>query len=188
VIGLFVIGAVLLLVVTNWKLHLGAMAGFSCVIAATLLTPGICPALTALNASENQSLPSAYAGRSSGPANRGGLQVSQALLDYLEEHTQDITYLMAVPSSMQGADYVLASGRPVLYLGGFMGQDEVVSSEDLRRMIADSQLRHIYWNSPGGGFGGQADISTWGTTQCKAVTGFEAFTRNASAPGGIFIG
>jgi hypothetical protein len=49
------------------------------------------------------------------------LQVSQALLDYLEEHTQDITYLMAVPSSMQGADHVLATGRPVLYLGGFMG-------------------------------------------------------------------
>jgi len=120
-IGLFVIGAVLLLVVTNRKLHLGAMAGFSCVIAAILLTPGIWSALTAFNASGNQSLPSAYAGRSSGLANRGGLQVSQALLDYLEEHTKDITYLMTMPSSMQAGDYLLATGRPVLYLGGFMG-------------------------------------------------------------------
>ena len=121
VIGLFVIGAVLLLVVTNRKLHLGAMAGFTCVIAAILLTPGICPALTVLNASENQSLPSAYVGRSAGGANRGGLQVSQALLDYLEQHTPDSTYLMAMPSAMQAGDYVLATGRPVLYLGGFMG-------------------------------------------------------------------
>ena len=69
-----------------------------------------------------------------------------------------------------------------------MGQDEVVSSDDLKRMVADGELRYIYWNSPGGGFGGQADISTWVTTQCKAVTGFEAFTRNAGAPGGILTG
>ena len=84
VIGLFVIGAVLLLVVTNRKLHLGAMAGFSCVIAAILLTPGVWSGLTTLKASGNQSLPSAYAGRLSGGANRGGLQVSQALLDHLK--------------------------------------------------------------------------------------------------------
>ena len=121
VIGLFVIGAVLLLLVTSRKLHLGAMAGFSCVIAAILLTPGVWSGLTTLKASGNQSLPSAYAGRSSGPTNRGGLRVSQALLDYLEEHTKDITYLMTVPSSMQAGDYLLATGRPVLYLGGFMG-------------------------------------------------------------------
>jgi len=121
VIGLFVIDAVLLLLVTSRKLHLGALAGFSCVIAAILLTPGVWSGLTTLKASGNQSLPSAYAGRSSGLANRGGLQVSQALLDYLEEHTKDITYLMTVPSSMQAGDYVLATGHPVLYLGGFMG-------------------------------------------------------------------
>jgi len=117
--------------------------------------------------------------------NRGGLQVSQALLDHLEQHTPDSTYLMAVPSSMQAGDYVLATGRPVLYLGGFMGQDKVVSRDDLRRMVAAGQLRNIYWNAPGGGFGGQADISTWVTTRCKVVTGFDAVTRNAGAPSGI---
>jgi len=37
-------------------------------------------------------------------------------------------------------------------------------------------------------FSGQADISTWVITQCKVVTGFEAVTRNAGAPGGILTG
>ena len=69
-----------------------------------------------------------------------------------------------------------------------MGQDEVVSSEDLAHMIAAGQLRYIYWNAPGGGFSGQADISTWVTTRCKAVTGFDAVTRNGGAPGGILTG
>ena len=45
----------------------------------------------------------------------------QALLDHLEQHTQDSIYLMAVLSAMQAGDYVLATGHPVLYLGGFMG-------------------------------------------------------------------
>ena len=63
--------------------------------------------------------------------------MSQVLLDHLEQHTQDSIYLMTVPSAMQAGDYVLATVRLVLYLGGFMGQDEVVSSDDLKRMVAD---------------------------------------------------
>ncbi len=80
------------------------MAGFGLVAGALLLTPGIWSGLTMLNSSENQSLPAAYSGRSSGPANGGGLQVNQALLAYLQPRTQGATFLMAVPSSMQGAD------------------------------------------------------------------------------------
>jgi len=73
--------------------------------------------------------------------------VNQALLDYLEARTQGIKYLMAVPSSMQGADYVLATGRPVLYLGGFMGADQVVTADDLEQMVGHSELRYIYWDA-----------------------------------------
>jgi 4-amino-4-deoxy-L-arabinose transferase-like glycosyltransferase len=164
------------------------LAGFIGVLAALLLIPSIWSGLTVQNSSENQSLPSAYSGRASGPANRGRVQVNQALLDYLQKNTQGITYLMAVPSSMQGADYVLASRRPVLYLGGFMGQDRVVSSEDLARLVAEGKLRYVYWNAMGGGFGNQSDISNWVTNRCKAVTGFETSTRNSGAPDGTLGG
>ena len=61
-----------------------------------------------------------------------------ALLEYLEPPTQDITYLMAVPSSMQGADYVLATGRQVLYLGGFKGDDRIVSPDDLAELVSEA--------------------------------------------------
>ena len=118
--------------------------------------------------------------------NRGGLQINQALLNYLESNTQDTTYLMAVPSAMQGADYVLATGRPVLYLGGFMGQDKVESSASLAQMVAEGKLRFIYWGGQGGGFGpgGQSDISSWVTNTCTPVQGFDAATRNSGAPDG----
>jgi 4-amino-4-deoxy-L-arabinose transferase-like glycosyltransferase len=184
VIGMFILGGVLL--VAQRRQSRVALAGFACIVAAMLITPGIWSGLTTLYSSENQSLPSAYSGRASGPVNRGGLQVDQTLLNYLESHTQDTTYLMAVPSSMQGADYVLATGRPVLYLGGFMGQDQVESSASLAQMVAEGKLRFIYWGGQGGGLGsgGQSDISTWVTTACVPVRGFDSATRNTGAPDG----
>jgi len=185
-VGLLFVGAVLLLASTIRPLERNAAAGFACLLAAILITPGIWSGLTTLNPSANQSLPSAYGGRPQEPVNGGGLQVNQALLDYLQSRTRDVKYLMAVPSSMQGADYVLATGRPVLYLGGFMGQDHVVTGEELSRMVADGELRYIYWNrtTRGGGLGVQSDLSAWVAANCTPVQGFDTATRNSGAPDG----
>jgi 4-amino-4-deoxy-L-arabinose transferase-like glycosyltransferase len=183
---LFVIGAAVLLVTTGGSRGQAALAGFGCVLAALLITPGIWSALTTLNSSSNQSLPAAYSGQRSGPPGRGGLQVSQNLLGFLQTNTQGMKYLMAVPSSMQGSDYVIATGRPVLYLGGFMGIDPVETAPDLARLVASGQLRYIYWDARGrGGLGQQPNISTWLTQNCRPVTGFDSNTQNAGAPDGV---
>ncbi len=186
---LFVIGAVLLVVAASRRLRRIMLAGFITVIAALLITPGIWSALTTMNSSANQSLPSAYSGQPSGPANGGDVRVNWALLDYLEANTRDTKYLIAVPSSMQGSDYVLATGRPVLYLGGFMGRDQATTGDDLAQMVAAGELRYIYWNNDGGnGFGGggdsQSSISAWVTSSCMAIEDFDTVTRNAGAPDG----
>ena len=91
---------------------------------------------------------------------------------------------MAVPSSMQGADYVLATAG-VIYLGGFMGQDQVVTGEISLRLVADGKLRYVYWseNTRGGAFGGQSDVSSWVSASCVAVQGFDAQTRNERSTG-----
>ncbi|MEM4360195.1 MAG: hypothetical protein QXT45_06665 [Candidatus Bilamarchaeaceae archaeon] len=91
---------------------------------------------------------------------------------------------MAVPSSMQGADYVLATGRPVLYLGGFMGQDRVLTADELERMVAEGDLRYIYWGRDQRGFGGQSEVTSWIASHCRAVEGFDTTTRNSGAPDG----
>jgi 4-amino-4-deoxy-L-arabinose transferase-like glycosyltransferase len=186
--GLFFGGALVLLVATVRKTTPGAVAGLCSLLAAIFLTPGIWSVLTVYNFSQNQSLPAAYSGRSGGPSSQGGIQIDQAFLAYLEQHTQDVTYLMAVPSSMQGADYVLATGRPVLYLGGFNGQDEVLTHDELAQLVAAGVLRYVYWNAQAGGPNTRADISTWVTGNCRPVSGFDAATRNAGAPDGISPG
>jgi 4-amino-4-deoxy-L-arabinose transferase-like glycosyltransferase len=185
VIGLFIVGAALLV---PWrKLQRVALIGFVCIVAALLITPAIWSGLTVLNSSANQSLPSAYDGRSAGPPNMGRTQVNQTLLKYLESNTQGMKYLLAVPSSMQGADYVLATGRPVLYLGGFNGMDRVVTSAELEKMVTARELRYIYYDARGGGMGGpgatQSDVSSWVTNACTLV-GFNTTTQNFGAPDG----
>ncbi len=163
---------------------LSPVFGFVFVITAMVFTPGVWSLLTNLNTSSNQSLPAAYSGGTSGPANRGGLQINQALLSYLEQHTAGMEYLMAVPSSMQGADYVLATGRPVLYLGGFNGQDVVIDAAGLAAMVRDGELRFIYWGGGGGPGGGRSNISGWVASSCKAVQGFDTNSQNVGAPDG----
>jgi 4-amino-4-deoxy-L-arabinose transferase-like glycosyltransferase len=162
-------------------------SGFGLLIVGMLLTPGIWSVYTTLSATQNQSLPSSYSGEEIGPVAQRDLRIDQSLLDYLQSNTADMKYLMAVPSSMQGADYVLATGRPVLYVGGFNGQDQVVTAQDLAQLVSSGELRYVYWSEDGRGGDSNSEISTWVASSCAAVEGFETSIQNARAPDGTTI-
>ena len=166
--------------------YLMQVVGFILIISALLITPTVWSGLTLFN-SNNQALPSAYSGRSVDSGPDGSLHVNPTLIAYLQSHTQDMTYLVAVPSSHDGDGYVLSTGRPVLYMGGFNGQDPVVSQQDLARLVASGRLRYVLWSERGGP-GAQTGISAWVTAQCKVVTGLEvagdAPQTNFGPPGG----
>lgn len=172
----------------NLSAACGARAGYVLVMGSLLVAPTVWSGLTARYASDNQSLPAAYDGYFTGPANQGGLQVNQDLINYLQANTQGIEYLMAVPSSMQGSDYVLATGRPVLYMGGFDGNDRILTSQSLAQMVAAGRLRYIYWDTRGSESVDMSDIDHWVASQCHAVPGFDTTTVNAGAPGGTTKG
>ena len=188
-VAIFGLGAVLALAASLPELRRWSAWGYGLVVTALLITPLAWSVLTALHPSANQSLPAAYTGGDDpGPANRGGLQVNTRLLELLQADTQDVEYLLAVPSSMQGSDYVLATGRPVLYIGGFLGSDRVIDAAGLARMVASGELRYIYWDVDNRG---NNDISRWVRQSCRLAPGFETSTRNAGAPdgtGAVFAG
>jgi 4-amino-4-deoxy-L-arabinose transferase-like glycosyltransferase len=185
---LFSSGAVLAItsaaevVSTGVKLRWLSNWGYSLLAAALLVIPLAFSGLTALNSSSNQSLPAVYDGQDSrGPANQGGLQINTELLNLLQDDTQDVKYLLAVPSAMQGSDYVLATGRPVLYLGGFLGTDNIADAARLQQMVENGELRYIYWE---GNNRGNNDIGSWLQSACTLVEGFGTTARNAGAPDG----
>ena len=100
-----------------------------------------------------------------------GRGVNQALLKYLQAHTQDTKYLVVVPSSGAGAEYVLQTGRPVLYAGGFSGNDPVIDGNSLAKLVANGDVRYVLWgNNDGGGRGGNASITSYLQSSCSVVT------------------
>ncbi|HEY7832165.1 MAG TPA: glycosyltransferase family 39 protein [Ktedonobacterales bacterium] len=89
-------------------------------------------------------------------AGRGGGALNQAntqLIAYLEAHQGSATYLFATLSSMTAAPYIIATGKPVMSLGGFSGSDAILTLSQLRALIRSGQVRYFLL-SGGGGVGG----------------------------------
>jgi 4-amino-4-deoxy-L-arabinose transferase-like glycosyltransferase len=152
-------------------------------LAAMMIIPLYWTVMT-VTTDSNINLPTAYTGGSqqAGPdgINRprqqgggSGSSVNDDMLAYLQSNTVDVEYLLAVPSSQNGATLVLQTGRPVLYMGGFGGQDEVVTADDLSAMVANGELRYVLY---GGNRGGNDDIASWLQKSCSAVTKFGQVT------------
>ncbi len=172
-VGLLAIaGLILLTVQLLFKEKLAASLAMGSLVASMLVTPLVWSALTTLNESPNIGLPSAYSGEQGGGRGGSGGRsdgMDVELLDYLQANTQDTEYLMAVKSSMQGSDYVIETGRPVLYMGGFNGGDPVVDAADLQQLVDDGRLRYILWSGDQGR-GGDSDIGSWLESTCTPVT------------------
>ncbi len=190
--ALVALGAILLFASLFRSTSILPRAAFSVLLIALMTVPLAWSALTVGN--ENSAgLPAAY-GVNPGPG--GGLRpsnansavrlaapmpgpgegnVNDALLQYLEANTQDVKYLVAVESSQAGAPYVIATGRPVLYMGGFSGMDNVVTADDLAQMVADGELRYVLFGM--GGRDNKQDLVQWLQSSCKVV---EQFSQRAS--------
>lgn len=132
-----------------------------------LLAPLAWSVLTVLHPT-SRGVPTAYAGDDRatppfGPA----LLANPRLIEFLEGNTEGVRYLLAVPSAMMGAPLVLATGRPVLYMGGFNGVDPVVTEADVAALVKDQWLRYVFLGpSPGQT---RADVRGWVISHCAAV-------------------
>jgi 4-amino-4-deoxy-L-arabinose transferase-like glycosyltransferase len=157
----------------------GKRLAYITILAAMMIIPLYWTVMTVASNS-NINLPTAYTGgnQQAGPdgVNRlrqqgggPGSNVNNEMLTYLETNTADMKYLLAVPSSQNGATLVIETGRPVLYMGGFSGQDDVVSAKDLSAMVANGELRYVLY---GDDRGGKDDITNWLKSSCSAVPEF----------------
>lgn len=74
-------------------------------------------------------------------------QPSQQLIDYLTENAKKQRWLAATLNSIDAASIQLMSDRPVMALGGFAGKDNILSPEDLERMVDRGELRYFVASS-----------------------------------------
>jgi 4-amino-4-deoxy-L-arabinose transferase-like glycosyltransferase len=119
-----------------------------------------------------------------GPGGRGGAagmpgmdsgSANSGLISYLEANDNGYFYLVTVSSANEASSIVLATGKPVLAMGGFTGSDPAMTVEKLQKMVADKEVRYILI---GGGIGGGSNsaITQWVQANGTAV--------DASAYGG----
>jgi 4-amino-4-deoxy-L-arabinose transferase-like glycosyltransferase len=92
----------------------------------------------------------------SGAPNFGGPggEVSTDLITYLEANQGSTTYLVATTDSNSAASIILASGQPVMSLGGFTGSDPILSVDQFASLVASGEVRYVLVSGAGGGFGG----------------------------------
>lgn len=67
----------------------------------------------------------------------------------------------------------------MLFMGGFGGQDGVVSAEDLSAMVANGELRYVLY---GGERGSKLEITNWLASSCSVMLDYSQVNVNNPAP------
>jgi hypothetical protein len=163
------------------------------ILASMLIIPAYWSFMTSIT-NANQTFPTAYQGNtmrimSTYVENDPNLSANQRILAYLQSNTQDVKYLIAVPSALQGMPLVLTSGRPVFYMGGFSGLDKVIDADGLKNMIAKGELRYVlygeFFRRPGGSGRGDIEVLKYLKESCYVVLEFKdviIYTRRPPRP------
>jgi 4-amino-4-deoxy-L-arabinose transferase-like glycosyltransferase len=71
----------------------------------------------------------------------GAIDGDPKLIDFLEQSRGDAPYLLAAVNARQAAPIIIATGVPVMALGGFSGRDPILSTDDFARLVAENQVR-----------------------------------------------
>jgi len=61
---------------------------------------------------------------------------------------------------------ILATGEPVMAMGGFSGSDRILTVEELQELVADSEVRFFLVEPQGNQ---QDGLTRWVTNRCQAV-------------------
>ena len=65
------------------------------------------------------------------------------LIKFLKTNRKNEKYLVEVPSAIiYGSNLILATGEPVLTLGGFSGSDPILTVEQFKQLVADGAIRY----------------------------------------------
>lgn len=120
-----------------------------------------------------------------------GANVSSAAKALLSKNAGDYTWAAAAIGSQNSASYQLATGKPVMAIGGFNGTDPSPTLAQFKKYVTDGKIHYfISGGGTGGGMGGggtsssSSRISSWVTANFKKVTvgsaTFYDLTRPAS--------
>jgi 4-amino-4-deoxy-L-arabinose transferase-like glycosyltransferase len=102
----------------------------------------------------------------------GGGTADSQLVAYLEAHQGSAKYLVAATGSQATDGIIMATGEPVITIGGFTGSDPAPTVAQLADLVAKGEVRYVLVSGQGGGpGGGNSEITSWVQEHGTAVTG-----------------
>ncbi|MFE3742253.1 glycosyltransferase family 39 protein [Streptomyces sp. NPDC059134] len=100
-----------------------------------------------------------------------GQNVSTEVEAALRKNASDYTWVAAAIGSQNAASYQLATGKPVMAIGGFNGSDPSPTLAQFKKYVTDGKI-HYFLSGSGGGPGGNgsSSLTTWVEATFKKVT------------------
>jgi 4-amino-4-deoxy-L-arabinose transferase-like glycosyltransferase len=120
---------------------------------------------------------SVAAGPGGGPGGAGGLlgsaSVSTEMVALLTANSSQYTWVAAAIGSNGAAGYQLATGLPVMAVGGFNGSDPSPTLEQFKTLVAEGKIHYFIGGSlgmPNGGSSDSSAISAWVAATYSSTT------------------
>lgn len=138
----------------------------ACTLAPTVYT------LATVNVAHTGSIPTAGPNSTAMQgSNNESSQADSQLVQYLVEHQNGATWLVAVASANESAAIQLTSGQPVMAVGGFNGSDTPLTLDQFKQLVKAGKVKYYAISSHGRGGGGNNEITTW-VKQTGAVVNY----------------
>ncbi|SHL70414.1 ArnT family glycosyltransferase [Actinacidiphila paucisporea] len=136
--------------------------------------------------------PGARGGAGAGAAGGGGMggllngtQVSSAMTSLLKADAGHYTWAAAAIGSQNQASYQLASGEPVMSIGGFNGSDPSPTLAQFKQYVADGRIHYFIASGAGGMGGGRGGMGGSGTA--SQITSWVESTYKAKTVGSTTV-
>lgn len=139
--------------------------------------------------------------RGGGGGGMGGLlngaSVDAEAKALLEKGADDYTWVAAAVGAQNAASYQLATGEPVMAIGGFNGSDPAPTLAQFKKYVAEGKIHYFVsgggmggeggggrGGGPGGSSGTSSEISSWVTENFTEVTVGSATFYDLTQPAG----
>ncbi|MFJ8931902.1 glycosyltransferase family 39 protein [Streptomyces sp. NPDC102364] len=104
-----------------------------------------------------------------------GAQVSTKAKKLLQKNADDYTWAAATIGSQNQSSYQLATGDPVMAIGGFNGTDPSPTLAQFKQYVEDGKIHYFIGSGSGGGMGSSSSgsaskITKWVEANFKKVT------------------
>lgn len=109
-----------------------------------------------------------------------------SLVSYLVQHKGTADYLVAVQGANAAVPIILATGQPVVAMGGFSGSDPAPSLAQLQALVSAGKLHHVLVGGASGALGGVGGApgmdGSPGTGRSPGMGGFGGDPSSAVGP------